>query len=65
MPDEQDTAARVQQMVESLARTRGYGFSPERLAAVVPEVRRLQELVRRLRALPIDNEEPAVRFILT
>ncbi len=65
MPDEQDATARVQQMVESLARTRGYAFSPERLAAVVPEVRRLQELVRRLHALPIDDEGPAVRFILT
>jgi predicted component of type VI protein secretion system len=52
-------------MVESVARTRGYVFSPERVAAVVPEVRRLQELVRRLRELPIDDEGPAVRFSLT
>ena len=65
MPDERDAAARVQQMVESVARARGYAFSPERVAAVVPEVRRLQELVRRLRALPIDDEGPAARFSLT
>ncbi len=42
---------------------REYHFSPQRIAAVVPEVQRLQELVERLRALPIDNEFPAVRFV--
>jgi hypothetical protein len=56
-------AARVLEMVESVTRMRGYQFSPQRLAAVVPEVQRLQELVARLRALPIDGEFPAVRFV--
>ena len=59
----EDVAARVSEMVESVARMRGYQFSPERLAAIVPEVQRLQELVERLRALPIDDEFPALRFV--
>ncbi len=63
MHDEHVTA-RVLEMVESMTRRRGYQFSPQRLAAVVPEVQRLQELVERLRALPIDDEFPAVRFVL-
>jgi len=61
MRDEQ-VAGRVLEMVESVAQMRGYQFSPQRLAAVVPEVQRLQELVQRLRALPIDDEFPAVQF---
>ncbi|HVH32383.1 MAG TPA: hypothetical protein VNA31_12090 [bacterium] len=61
---DEDTTARVLAMVESVARVRGYQFSAERLAAVVPEVERLQELVKRLRALPIDEESPAVRLVL-
>ncbi len=61
---DQNVAARVLEMVESVARMRGYQFSPQRIAAVVPEVQRLQELVERLRALPIDEEFPAVRFLL-
>jgi len=56
-------AARVLEMVQAVARMRGHQFSPERLAAVVPEVRRLQELVAQLRALRIDDESPAVRFV--
>lgn len=59
----EDATARVLEMVESVARMRGYQFSPQRLAAVVPEVQRLLELVERLRALPIDDEFPAVRFV--
>jgi len=59
-----NVAARVLEMVESVARMRGYQFSPQRIAAIVPEVQRLQELVERLRALPIDEEFPAVRFLL-
>jgi hypothetical protein len=61
---DQNVAARVLEMVESVARMRGYQFSPQRIAAVVPEVQRLQELVERLRALPIDEEFLAVRFLL-
>jgi hypothetical protein len=61
---DEDTTARVLAMVESVARMRGYQFSAERLAALVPEVLRLQELVKRLRALPIDEESPAVRLVL-
>ncbi len=61
---DQNVAARVLEMVESVARMRGYQFSPQRIAAVVPEVQRLQELVERLRALPIDEEFPAMRFLL-
>lgn len=62
MRDEQ-VSARVLEMVESVARMRGYQFSPQRVAAVVPEVLRLQEVVERLRALPIEAEFPAVRFV--
>ncbi len=61
---DQNVATRVLEMVESVARMRGYQFSPQRIAAVVPEVQRLQELVERLRALPIDEEFLAVRFLL-
>jgi hypothetical protein len=53
--------ARIVQMVESVAQVRGYQFSPQRLAAVVPEVQRMRELVEWLRALPIDEEGPAIR----
>ena len=60
---DEHAAARMLEMVESVSRMRGYQFSPQRLAAVVPEVQRLQELVEQLRALPIDDESPAVRFI--
>ena len=60
---DEHAAARVLEMVESVARMRGYQFSPQRLAAVVPEVQRLQEMVERLRALPIDDEFPAVQFV--
>ena len=60
---DEHAAARMLEMVESVSRMRGYQFSPQRLAAVVPEVQRLQELVERLRALPIDDESPAVRFV--
>ncbi|HEX4841954.1 MAG TPA: hypothetical protein VFV60_07290 [bacterium] len=60
---DEHVAARVLEMVESVARMRGYQFSPQRLAAIVPEVQRLQELVERLRALPIDDEFPALRFV--
>ncbi len=45
----------------ALARAHGYAFSHERLSAVLPEVRRLRELVRRLQALPLDEESPATR----
>ena len=62
MGDEHVTV-RVLEMVESVVGMREYHFSPQRIAAVVPEVQRLQELVERLRALPIDNEFPAVRFV--
>lgn len=61
---DEDTIARVLAMVESVARMRGYQLSSERIAAVVPEVQRLQELVKRLRALPIHEESPAIRFLL-
>lgn len=47
--------------VEALARAHGYAFSHERLVAVLPEVRRLRELIRRLQALPLDEELPATR----
>lgn len=62
---DEDTTARVLAMVESVAQIRGYQFSAERINAVVPEVQRLQELLKRLRALPIDEESPAVRFVLS
>jgi hypothetical protein len=62
MPDGHDIT-RIAEMVESVARVRGYQFSPQRLAAVVPEVQRMRELVERLRALPIDEEGPAIRFV--
>ncbi len=45
--------------LETLARARGYEFSRERLQAVLPEVRRLHELVRRLDALALGEEPPA------
>jgi hypothetical protein len=61
---DEETTARVVAMVESVAQMRGFQFSAERLAAVVPEVQRLQDLVKRLRALPIEEESPAVRFVL-
>ena len=48
--------------LQALARARGYEFSIERLTAVLPEVRRLQALAGRLRALPLDDLPPATSF---
>lgn len=48
--------------LETLARARGYDFPRDRLLAVLPEVRRLHELIRRLQALPLDEEPPAQGF---
>lgn len=45
--------------LEALARARGYDFPHDRLLAVLPEVRRLHELIRRLQALPLDEVPPA------
>ncbi len=44
--------------LDIVSRAHGYGFSRERLAAVLPEVHRLRELIRRLQALPLDEESP-------
>lgn len=63
MPEDPE-AARIAELVEVVARLRGHHFSAQRLAAVVPEVRRLRDLIERLRALPIDDEFPAGRFSL-
>lgn len=46
--------------LETLSRAHGYAFSRERLAAVLPEVRRLRELVGRLQGLALDEESPAL-----
>ena len=61
MTDDQDHYALSLAALEALARAHGYAFSHERLVAVLPEVRRLRELVRRLQALPLDEELPAMR----
>lgn len=44
--------------LDTWSRAHGYGFSRERLAAVLPEVRRLREAIKRLQALPLDEESP-------
>jgi hypothetical protein len=48
--------------LRSLARAGGYAFSVDRLAAILPELQRLHDLARRLRALPLGDEVPAVRY---
>jgi len=43
----------------ALARALGLAFSPERLAAALPEVRRLWAAAGRLAELPLDEAPPA------
>ncbi len=50
------------EQLQVLARTRGYEFSTERLTAILPELRRLNDLAQRLRTLPLDDQSPAMRF---
>ena len=50
------------EQIQVLARTRGYEFSTERLTAILPELRRLNDLAQRLRMLPLDDQSPAMRF---
>jgi len=45
--------------LEALARALGLAFSPERLAAVLPEVRGLWAQAVRLGELPLDEAPPA------
>lgn len=61
MTDDRNPDALSLAALEALARAHGYAFSHERLVAALPEVRRLRELVRRLQALPLDEEFPAMR----
>jgi len=46
------------EQLQVLARTRGYAFSTERLTAILPELRRLDDLAQRLRMLPLDDQSP-------
>jgi len=58
--DDPETLTRDQ--LQAVARTRGCEFSPDRLTAVLPGVRRLQALAGRLRMLPLDDLPPAMTF---
>jgi len=60
MTDDRDEESLSLAVLEVLARAHGYEFSRERLAAVLPEVRRLRAMLRHLRALAPDDEPPAV-----
>ncbi|HTE04519.1 MAG TPA: hypothetical protein VK739_10325 [bacterium] len=62
MTERNDPATLTREQLEVMARTRGYEFSPDRLTAVLPEVRRLQALAGRLRMLPLDDLPPAMTF---
>ncbi len=64
MTKREDHEALTLEELQVLARARGYEFSTDRLAAILPEVRRLRVLAQRLRMLPLDDEPPAVRFAL-
>src|SRR2546426_4741682 len=50
------------EQLQVLARTRGYEFSTERLTAILPELRRLNDLAQRLRMLPLDDQSPTMKF---
>jgi len=50
---------RTSEDLEALARALGLAFSPERLAVVLPEVRRLWAQAVRLSELPLDEGPPA------
>lgn len=52
----------AQEDLAVLAQALGIQLSPDRLAAILPEVQRLQVHARRLRELPLQTEEPAVRL---
>lgn len=52
------------QDLEVMADLLGLSLSPERLQRLLPEVQRLREQAARLRELPLDPEEPALRFAL-
>ena len=62
MTERNDPATLTREQLEVMARTRGCEFSPDRLTAVLPEVRRLQALAGRLRMLPLDDLPPAMTF---
>lgn len=62
MTERSDPEAITLEQLQELARTRGYEFSPDRLTALLSEVRRLQGLAGRLRMLPLDDQPPAMTF---
>jgi len=52
------------QELEHLADLLGLSLSRDQVAALLPEVQRLREHAARLRELPLDPQEPALRFAL-
>lgn len=48
--------------LEHLAALLGLSLSSEQLTRLLPEVQRLRDHAMRLRELPLDPEEPALRF---
>ena len=48
--------------LERLADFFGVSLSKEQLAHLLPEVQRLREHAAKLRELPLEPEEPALRF---
>lgn len=48
--------------LRAMAHARGYAFSLDRLRAILPELQRLHELARQLRALLLDDEPPAPKY---
>lgn len=50
--------------LEAIALAQRLSLSQDRLLAILPEVQRLWEQAQRIRALPLEHEEPAVGFSL-
>ena len=50
--------------LEHLAGLLGFSLSREQIEQLLPEVQRLREHAARLRELPLDPEEPPLRFAI-